>query len=84
MKKITAVILLVALLSSCFASCATPKGILDLDAYADSASATEASYTASEPWNGSTSDTSWYTANPAAEIFSLSDGADLKGFIELV
>ncbi|MBQ8439494.1 MAG: hypothetical protein IJX19_02420 [Clostridia bacterium] len=85
MKKLISVILLCAMLASALASCAMKQDLLDLDLYPQEAgSLNAASYTSYPEWDGSSADTSWYTANTSASTFYLEDGADLKGFINLV
>lgn len=84
MKKCISILLLLALLASCFSSCSAGIRALDPNDYASMASIENTSYSAQAAWNGSASDTSWYTANPDAAVFYLADGADLKGFVDLV
>ena len=84
MKKILSVVLLCAMLISAFAACAVKQEALSLDAYPTEGNAENASYTSQTAWDGSASDTSWYTGNPSASTFYIEDGADLKGFISLV
>ncbi len=79
-KRIISLLLLVSLL----VSCAPALGNLDPETYESLATNQNTSYTAEAAWNGSASDTSWYTADPLATTFTLSDGADLKGFVGLV
>ncbi|MBE6628148.1 MAG: hypothetical protein E7629_04405 [Ruminococcaceae bacterium] len=83
MKKIVAMLLLVALLGSCFSSCSAGFAAPDPADYEDTQAPMNASHAAATPWNGS-SDTSWYTADPSAAVFYLEDGADLRGLIDLV
>ena len=85
MKKIISIILLCAMLASTLASCGMKNGLPDLDHYPqDEAFVDPSSYTSQPEWDGTSSDTSWYTADKSASIFYLADGADLKGFIYLV
>lgn len=84
MKRIVSTLVLLSLLTSCFASCGMGKGVFDSNGYGQALSAQDLSYASSAAWDGSASDTSWYTANPNASLFYLADGADLRGFIELV
>ena len=84
MKRIVSTLVLLSLLTSCFASCGMGKGVFDSNGYGQVLSAQDLSYASSAAWDGSASDTSWYTANPNASLFYLADGADLRGFIELV
>ena len=81
MKKLVSVLLLGAMMLSMLASCGfelpqMPE--LDLDAYPQDAIAQGVA------WDGSASDTTWYTNDPSAKTFSISTGAELKGFIDLV
>ncbi len=75
MKRTISLLLTCVLLSVPLASCSpSPDGLFS----------THIANTEALAWNGSTSDISWYTANPSAQLFSLTDGADLRGFIQLV
>ena len=80
MKKLLSILLLVSLL----ASCAPVTGGIQPTNDKTNVTPLDASYASQTAWDGSTVDTSWYTANPSANVFYLSDGADLKGFVELV
>ena len=82
MKKIVSIILLCAMLASTLASCAGNKGLLDLEHYEQAGLSENVAYTSAPAWDGTTSDKSWYSAS--ASTFYLEDGADLKGFIDLV
>ncbi len=84
MKKLISLLLLCAMLASTLASCALNRDQLDPSQYLQEGISENTAYTSQTAWNGSTSDTSWYTANTSATTFSLSDGADLKGFITLI
>ena len=84
MKKLISIILLCAMLASTLASCAWSNGQLDLDLYPQDGIAENVAYDSAPSWDGSKSDKTWYTANPSASTFYLEDGADLKGFIDLV
>ena len=86
MKKLISVLLLAAMLLSSLASCGfsiPQKADADLSAYpVGEATAQNTAYTSQTAWNGTTTDTSWYSSS--ATSFTLNDGADLKGFINLV
>ena len=82
MKKTISILLLCAMLVTTLASCAGTKGLLDLDHYEQECFAADVAYTSAPAWDGTTSDKSWY--NASASTFYLEDGADLKGFIDLV
>lgn len=85
MRKLISGILLTAMLLSMLGSCGITlpqKAELDLDAYPQEAAAQNVDYTAQTAWDGTSSDTSWYS--DSATSFTLSDGADLKGFIDLI
>lgn len=84
MKKLVSIILLCAMLATTLASCAGTQGLLDLDLYSEDGIAENTSYTSQPAWDGSSADTSWYTKDSSASTFYLEDGADLKGFIDLV
>ena len=84
MKKLISIILLCAMLASPLASCAGSNGLLDLDHYEQDGSAASIGYDLSTAWDGTSSDKSWYNNNTSATVFYLEDGADLKGFIDLV
>ncbi len=75
MKKLVSYLLLLSLLAGILVSCSPADGFpfLSFPAKTDALA-----------WNGTESDTSWYTKNTASASFSLSDGADLRGFIKLV
>ena len=84
MKKIISILLLCAMMLSMLASCGMQQGSIELGRYElEEDLFSNVAYAGEPAWNGS-SDTSWYTSNPSASTFYLSDGADLKGFIELV
>lgn len=83
MKKILTLLLLIAILGSCFSACSKGFEAQDPADYGKMQAPLNASHTAVTPWDGS-SDTSWYTANPGASVFYLEDGADLRGLIDLV
>ena len=80
MRKLISIILLCAMLASALASCAWNQGPLDLSS--SDGVAENAAYTEQTAWDGSKADTSWYSAS--ASTYTISDGADLKGFINLV
>ncbi len=82
MKKLISVILLCAMLASTLASCALNLGQTDPSLYSQDGNAENAAFTSEPAWDGSTSDTSWYSAS--ATSFTISDGADLKGLITLI
>lgn len=84
MKKLISILLLLAMLAACLASCAPEQGLLDPDLFGRGATEEDLSYTAQPAWNGNIKDTTWYTSNPSASVFYLSDGADLLGFVDLV
>ena len=84
MKRLIAILLLCAMLASMLVSCARTQEQLDPDLYPQGGIAENTAYTDQAAWNGTSADTSWYTSNPAASTFTISDGADLKGFINLV
>ena len=84
MKKLLSAILLCAMLASPLASCAANQEAISPEAYPADGVPETVAYTSETAWNGSASDTSWYTANQSASVFYLEDGADLKGFISLV
>lgn len=84
MKKLIAILLLGAMMLSTLASCgAMRKEALDLEVYPLGEDIVQNSaYTSQTAWNGSASDTSWYSDSQAS--FTLYDGADLRGLIDLV
>lgn len=86
MKKLISVLLLGAMMLSLLASCGfeIPQMTApDPDAYPEGeAKAQNVDYTTQTAWNGTASDTAWYS--DSATSFTLYDGADLKGFIDLV
>ena len=84
MKKLVALLVLLAMLASMLASCGMQQGLLDLKEYAAEGDSAPVAYTSRTAWNGTTVDKTWYTNNTAAATFYLADGADLKGFVELV
>lgn len=85
MKKLISMLLLTAMLLSALASCgfSIPQAAdADLSAYpVGEATAQNTAYTSQTAWNGA-SDTSWYSDSKTS--FTLYDGADLKGFIDLI
>lgn len=85
MKKLISMLLLTAMLLSALASCgfSIPQAAdADLSAYpVGEATAQNTAYTSQNAWNGA-SDTSWYSDSKTS--FTLYDGADLKGFIDLI
>lgn len=88
MKKLISIVLVFAMLASMLALVLagvtkTTQGQLDLDSVSQE-EAENVAYFEQTAWNGTTSDKSWYTDNPNATTFTLKDGADLKGFIDLV
>lgn len=82
MKKIISMLLLCAILASTLASCTAKQKAFSAEAYPNDGIAEAVAYTSETAWNGTSSDTSWY--NAAGSTFYLEDGADLKGFIDLV
>ena len=82
MKRLLSIFLLVAMLASLLASCAPEKGLLGLDDYANEVELENAAYTSQTAWDGKSSSTSWYTNGSSP--YTISNGADLKGFITLV
>ncbi|MBQ8432599.1 MAG: hypothetical protein IJX28_06910 [Clostridia bacterium] len=83
MKKLISILLLCGMMLSMLASCGMQQGQIELGRYELEEDYSNVAFAGEPSWNGST-DTSWYTSNPSASTFYLSDGADLKGFIELV
>lgn len=90
MKKLITIALLCAMLLSCFASCGSMQvGELDVDAYAAEAEAqnvdfrTELGDDASEPWDGTTVDRSWYDDDPTKTEYEISNGAQLRGLFAI-
>ena len=84
MKKLISILLLFTMLMSLLASCGMQQGQLDLGEYPADESYDAVAYTSRPAWNGTTVDKSWYTSNTSAATFYLADGADLKGFVDLV
>ena len=84
MKRLLSIFLLCAMLASLLASCAPEQGLLGLDDYASGIELENSNYTTQTAWGGKTSDKTWYTNDPSASTFYIADGADLKGFVDLV
>jgi len=82
MKKIISMILLCAMLASTLVACTAKSEAFLTNDYPLNASPKSVAYTSEAAWNGVSVDTSWY--NASASILYLEDGADLRGFIELV
>ncbi len=81
MKKLLSILLLCAMLAASLASCAPEQGLLDPDFFHINLEE-DLSYASQPAWNGTEKDTSWYSAG--ASTYTLSDGADLRGFVELI